>query len=457
MSGMKSQEKDPQSSLFSTPLERLCDKNQPIYKLANVIDWEVFERAFGPYYCEDNGRPAKPVRLMVGLHYLKAIFGESDESVVEKWVQNPYWQYFCGETEFCHELPIDPTVMNKWRKRVSVAGFETLLNQSIEAALELGVLKQEHLRRVNVDTTVQEKAITFPTDAKLYHRMREKLVKQAKLHGVELRQTYTRKSKWALIMQSRYRHARQCKRANAELRKVKTYFGRVLRDLDRKTKDIKRSDKLTELLELAHRLFKQKREDKNKIYSLHAPEVECIAKGKAHKKYEFGCKVSVVTSSQGNFVLGAKAMHGNPYDGHTLKDALDQSKRMMADQSQSIEEAFVDLGYRGSSHEQIKVHVVKRGLKRLTPALRRWFKRRAAIEPIIGHMKNDNGGVGSRNYLLGKTGDEINAIMIGFGFNMRKCLRELSFCLLRIMYPELFCQIAKKFWMLNMTPALSTY
>lgn len=451
---MKSHEKDPQPNLFSTPLERLCDKSQPLYRLANVIDWGVFEKAFGPHYCEGNGRPAKPVRLMVGLHYLKAIFGESDESVVEKWVQNPYWQYFCGETEFRHELPIEPTTMGKWRNRVSVAGFEQLLNQSIEAALELGVLKQVHLRRVNVDTTVQEKAITFPTDAKLYHRMREKLVKQAKLHGVELRQTYTRKSKWALIMQSRYRHARQAKRARAELRKVKTYFGRVLRDLDRKTKNTPRSQKLTELLELADRLFKQKKDDKNKIYSLHAPEVECIAKGKAHKKYEFGCKVSVVTSSQGNFVLGAMAIHGNPYDGHTLTRALDQAKRLSAGQTEAIEEAFVDLGYRGSSHEEIEVHVVKRGLKRLKPTLRRWFKRRAAIEPVIGHMKNDNAGVGSRNHLLGKTGDEINAIMLGFGFNMRKCLKGLSFCFFE---NNIFWLKAKKYYslFLHFVPAAS--
>lgn len=442
---MKSHEKDPQPTLFSTPLERICDRSQPLYKLANVIDWSVFEKAFGPQYCEGNGRPAKPIRLMVGLHYLKAIFGESDESVVEKWVQNPYWQYFCGETEFCHQLPIDPTVMNKWRKRVSVTGFEKLLNQSIETALELSILKQEHLKRVNVDTTVQEKAITFPSDAKLYHRMRGRLVKQAKLHGVELRQTYTRKSKWALIMQSRYRHARQARRANAELRKVKTYFGRVLRDLDRKTKGIKRSQKLTELLELAYRLFKQKKDDKNKIYSLHAPEVECISKGKAHKKYEFGCKVSLVTSSQGNFVLGAMAVHGNPYDGHTLRGALDQAKRMTAGQAKMIEEAFVDLGYRGSGHSDIKVHVVKRGFKRLTPALRRWFKRRAAIEPLIGHIKNDNAGMGSRNYLLGKTGDEINAIMTGFGFNMRKCLRVLSFCFFE---NNIFWPLAKKYYSL---------
>jgi transposase, IS5 family len=428
---MKPQENDPQTSLFGIQLKRICATNHGLVRLAEAIDWKAFEEAFGALYCEDNGRPAKPIRLMVALHYLKALYGESDEMLVEKWVENPYWQYFCGEMEFKHEFPIEPTSMNKWRKRVKAEGLEKLLEVSIKTGIETGTIKREHLLKVNVDTTVQEKAITFPTDARLYHRCREKLVDAAKDNGVELRQTYTRKSKRALIMQSRYRHARQGNRANRELRKVKTYFGRVLRDLDRKTKTLDRPEQLQGLLELGYRLFKQKRDDTNKIYSLHAPEVECIAKGKAHKKYEFGAKVSVVASSKGNFVLGALALHGNPYDGHTLSKAIENAKKMIPPNT-TIETAFVDLGYRGHDCKEVEVHVVKRGLKRIKPSLRRWMKRRSAIEPIIGHMKNDVGD--HRNHLLGKQGDRMNALMMASGFNIRKILRKLYFYLFNRFY-----------------------
>lgn len=421
---MKSNRDDSQANLFSIQLEHLCDRSQPLYRLANSIDWKAFEQAFGSLYCEDNGRPAKPIRLMVGLHYLKAIYSESDEGVVEKWVQNPYWQYFCGEKEFQYRFPIEPTTMNKWRDRVKAKGFEKLFSQTIRAGLDVGVLKRHQIVKANVDTTVQEKAVAFPTDARLYHRMREKLVKEARTLNIALRQTYTRKSKRAFIMQSRYRHARQMRRANRELRRVRIYFGRVLRDLDRKTSQTKRSQHLEILLELGYRLFYQKRKDKNKIYSLHAPEVECIAKGKAHKKYEFGCKVSLVTSSRGNFILGAKAFHGNPYDGHTLSEALSQANHLIPI-GKNINEVFVDQGYQGAQCDGVDVHVVKPGLRRLKPSLRKWFKRRAAIEPIIGHMKNDGGP--KRNHLLGQDGDEMNVIIMAIGFNLRKCLRALSF------------------------------
>jgi transposase, IS5 family len=431
---MKSSKKDPQSNLFSIQLEQLLDHQDPLYQLACKIDWRVFEREFGPLFCEDNGRPAKPIRLMVGLQYLKATFGESDETVVEKWVQNPYWQYFCGETEFQHDFPIEPTTMGKWRKRIQSSGLEKLLEESIRCALKAGVITKHDLKRVNVDTTVLEKAITFPTDAKLYHRMREKLVKAAKERDIKLRQTYVRKGKKALLMQNRYRHARQMKRANRELRKLKTFFRRVLRDVDRKATGATRDIHLQELLELAYRLFKQNKNDKNKIYSLHAPEVECIAKGKAHKKYEFGCKGSFVTSSKGNFILGAMAHHGNPFDGHTLKGALDQANGLIPGKN-NITYAYVDQGYRGHGCKNVDVNVVGRNQKKAKASVKRWMKRRAAIEPIIGHMKNDYGS--DRNWFLGKDGDQIYALMMGYGFNMRKLLKAF------------FLSLSKGIWVLR--------
>jgi len=421
---MKPLEKDPQASLFSVALERICDRGQPLVRLTHAVDWRAFEAAFGSLYCEDNGRPGKSIRLMVGLAILKAMFGESDEGLVEKWVQNPYWQYLCGEIEFQHEFPIEPTSMGKWRKRVSAAGLEKLLGESIAVGLKTGTIRKEHLTRVNVDTTVQEKAIAFPTDGRLYDRARLQLVEEASRLGVELRQTYTRMGKKALVMNGRYRHARQSRRANRELRKVKTYFGRVLRDLDRKTAGIKRDERLLSRLELAWRLWKQKREDKGKIYSLHAPEVECIAKGKARAKYEFGCKVSFVTSSGGNFFLGAEALHGNPYDGHTLEGALAQAKRIAPDGSPSIDDVFVDQGYRGHGVVTERVHVVGKNQKNATPGLRRWMRRRAAIEPLIGHAKLDGGD--PRNHLLGREGDRMNAILMAVGFNFRKITKRLA-------------------------------
>lgn len=417
----------PQYDLFCVSLEKICDPKNSLYRLANEIKWEGFEETFGKFYCEDNGRPAKPIRLMVGLHYLKAVFGESDESVVEKWVENPYWQYFCGEKEFRHEFPCEPTSLVKWRKRIKEVGLEKLLKETIASGLKLNVVTPHQLKKINVDTTVMEKAIAFPTDSRLYDKMRQKLVRWAKENNIELRQTYTRLAKRAYLMQSRYRHARQMKRANRELKKLKIYLGRVTRDLERKTMDFQ-DERLKELLLLSYQLLNQKREDKNKIYSLHAPEVECIAKGKAHKKYEFGCKVSVATSSKGNFILGAKALHDNPYDGHTLPKVFEQLHRVNPT-SIPIHEAFCDQGYRGHGYqdENLTIHVVGPQRKKILPSLRRWFQRRAAIEPIISHMKNDNGT--GRNHLLGESGDEMNAILMACGFNLRKCLKALSFWL----------------------------
>ncbi len=231
---MQAKARDRQGELYSVQLDFLCNETHPLFRLSQVIEWPEFDQAFGQLYSEGQGRPAKPTRLMVGLHYLKHAFDLSDEEVVAQWVENPYWQYFCGEEYFCHEFPIDPSLMTKWRNRLKSAGLEKLLESTIVAGLKTKVLKRTSLSRLNVDTTVQEKAVSFPTDAKLYHRMRIKLVSEAKACGVELRQSYTRKSKQSIVMQSRYAHARQMKRSRKELRKLKTYLGRVTRDIERK-------------------------------------------------------------------------------------------------------------------------------------------------------------------------------------------------------------------------------
>jgi len=379
----------------------------------------------------------------VGLHFLKAMYNESDESVVYKWVENPYWQNFCGEVNFQHKLPIDPTTLNKWRKKIKAEGFEDIFKSVIATALKTGTIKREHFEKVNVDTTVQEKAVTFPTDAKLYHKMREKLVKEAKVLGIILRRTYKKASKGSLIMQGRYRHARQMRRAAREVRALRVMMGRVKRDLARRTKDMERSEKLQGLLDLAERLYRQKRDDRNKIYSLHCPEVECIAKGKAHKKYEFGCKVGFVTSSKGNFILGAEAFHSNPYDGHTLKKNLDQLKRVLPVDVKIID-AFVDRGYKGHGVTEVNVHMDQARKKTETKSFRKWLKRRAAIEPLIGHMKNDGGP--KRNHLLGEQGDQINALLMAIGFNMRKIARSFLLEVFELFFSRIFdlCRITSR-------------
>lgn len=423
---MKAKERDTQGLLFRIRLDQLCNRNDPLYRIADVIEWPDFDETFGKLYSEGMGRPAKPTRLMVGLHYLKHTFDLSDEEVVARWPQNPYWQYFCGCEYFGHEAPIDPSLMTKWRNRIKSDGLEKLLAETLKTGLKTNILKRKSLRKINVDTTVQEKAVSFPTDAKLYHRMRERLAGLARESGIELRQSYVRKSQRSLVMQGRYSHARQMRRAKKEVKKLKTFLGCVARDIERKISGNRELENhFSKDLEMASRLLLQKRNDKGKLYSLHAPEVECISKGKAHKKYEFGCKVGVVTTSKDNFVIGAKAFHGNPYDGHTLKESISQAEKLG---KFTAKEVYVDMGYRKHDYDgEAEVHLARRGLRKVKHSLRKWLKRRSAIEPVIGHMKND-GRLG-RNYLLGEEGDKMNAILCGAGHNMRKLLAAFLFFL----------------------------
>jgi IS5 family transposase len=414
-----------QEDLFRSRLSSILDHGHPLYVLAESIDWEALEREFGAFYVENVGRPGLATRLMAGLHYLKHLCDQSDESVVEGFIENPYWQYFCGMEFFVHELPCDPTSLVKWRHRIGAAGMEKLLGETIEAAKRKGALKPSEIKRVNVDTTVQEKAIAFPTDARLYHKARRTLVREARREGIELRQSYTRVGKRALQKQGRYAHANQGQRARRETRKLRVYLGRVIRDIRRKAaaSGMELSEGLEQYLGRADRIFQQKREDKNKVYSMHAPEVECISKGKAHKKYEFGCKVSVVTTSKNSWVVGVDAVHGNPYDGHTLKAAHAQVWKITGVKPEDI---FVDKGYKGSDHHPDEANVYISG-RRLKGTLRKLLRRRSAIEPVIGHLKQDHRM--GRNYLMGAEGDRINAMLVGCGFNLRKLLR-VFFCLI---------------------------
>jgi transposase, IS5 family len=397
-------------------LEDILDKKNGLYQLANRLNWDYLIKELGPYYAEGPGRPEIAIRVIAGLHYLKYLDNESDESVVQKFCENPYWQYFCGLETFVHQLPCHPTTLVKWRQRIGEKGVEKLLSHTIDTAKRMALLPEDLLKNVNVDTTVQEKAINFPTDTKLCHRMRIKLISAAKKRRILLRQTYVRVGKRACIMQARYAHAKQMKRARKEFKKVRGYLGRVTRDIQRKT-NVTDDTELCFLLSQAEQLLKQEKNSQNKLYSLHAPETECIAKGKAHKRYEFGCKVSVVTTCKEPWILSIQAHHNNPYDGATLKKSLHKAQE---NSEAKIERAFADKAYRGKEHHPEGVIVTISGKKNLPVSLKKLLKGRSGIEPIIGHLKQDH-RLG-RNYLLGKIGDKINAVLAGCGFNLRKIL-----------------------------------
>jgi transposase, IS5 family len=426
---MQPKSRPPQCELFGAHLSELLNHEHPLYMLAERIDWSQFDSAIDACYADEIGRPGVNTRLMVGLLYLKHAFDESDESLVARWVENPYWQFFCGLSYMQHELPIDPSSLSRWRKRVGAERLEKLLEATIKTALAMRAMRPQELEKVNVDTTVQEKAIAFPTDARLYHKMRVALVRRAQSLGLVLRQNYRFKGQRLLAKQGRYAHARQMKRAAKMTRQLKTILGRVLRDIQRKAPSLQgqiADEPLRELVARAERLLAQTCTSKHKLYSVHAPEVECLSKGKAHKRYEFGCKTSVATTSKSNWIVGTQALHGNPYDGHTLRGAIGQVERLTG---QAPGDVMVDQGYRGHGYEGAAiVHLVRSIPKRATRALRRMLRRRAAIEPTIGHLKSDNRL--NRNYLTGREGDKINAVLSAAGYNFRKLLRWLVFALL---------------------------
>ena len=421
--------------LFRSRLTQIINTHHELAQLADRIDWAHIDQQVQPFFATE-GRPAIPSRFMIGLHILKSMYQLSDEAVCERWVENPYYQYFCGEEFFQHKFPIQRSSMTHWRKRVGESFFEKLLQESLRIAFVSKALKTNQLKRIVVDTTVQPKAVAFPTDVGLMRKAITSLVDLAKKNNIDLRQTYERVVKRAAIKSGRYRHAKQMKRAKREEQFIRTRLGRVIRDISRKIqgndamKDIFTGDLLK-----AFTLQKQQRHSKGKVYSLHAPETECIGKGKAHKPYEFGCKVSVTTNVNpargGHFVLHIGALHQNPFDGHTLSPVL---KSFTQQTGITPERIYVDKGYQGHDYEH-KHRVFKSGQKRgVKGTIKKELKRRSVVEPIIGHLKSDH-ALG-RNFLKGIDGDKINALLAGIGYNFRLLLRWLRFfvSILRCVY-----------------------
>lgn len=423
------QPKKPAVSLpiFRADLNQSLDKNHPLCLLAHDIDWSAFEAAFTGCYTPNWGRPGKPIRLLVGLHYLKSAYNESDESVIERWIESPYWQYFCGFTLFQHTCPIDPSNLSRWRMRVGPEKLEALLAQTIETAKAKKLVKPAQTEKVVVDTTVQEKATAYPTDARLFHKARATLVREAKKRGIALRQSFERLSRKALLRQNRLRHAGHKRKAAGQVRKLKSYLRHVLLDIARKADADDAAMK--ELLYRAAGLLTQTRESKDKLFSFHAPEVECIGKGKVHKKYEFGVKVGLAITAKGNWIVGAQSFPGKPYDGHTLAASLAQVERITKNRPV---EALVDRGYRGHDAPADVNVLIDNKAKNRTRRMRKWMGRRSAVEPIIGHAKQDHRM--GRNHLKGKIGDATNAILAAAGFNFRKLIRAYARIFLRLLF-----------------------
>ncbi|MFM8933254.1 MAG: IS5 family transposase [Gemmataceae bacterium] len=410
--------------LFHVALDRVINLDHPLAKLTEEFDWELIHTEIEPLFCDTNGRPGADSRVVVGLFYLKSAFNLSDEQLLARWVENPYWQWFCGFRTMQHEAPIDPTTLTRWRSRLGAEKLELLLKQTLEIARDRKLLKRRDLADVNVDTTVQPKAIAFPTDSRLYFKMRRALVRQAVKGGIQIRQSYRRVAKGLLVSQSRFAHAKQYGRARRSQVLLRGILGRLLRDIGRKMDQCEERQKAAMEALLAHgqRLWSQERKDKNKLYSVHEPHVECISKGKAHRRYEFGCKVSVVVANRSNWVLGVQALHGNPFDGHTLSGAI---RHLLGMTGVLPERIFVDKGYKGHGHGGPgEVHVAGRIPRDATRTFRKLLRRRSVIEPTIGHMKSDHRL--ERNFLKGKEGDRINALMAAVGYNLAKLLRAFG-------------------------------
>jgi IS5 family transposase len=427
-----------QKDLLRPALDQIVDLGHPLVRLAEEIDWSFIDGRFSSVCRSGPGQPPLATRLVAGLLILKHMHDLSDEALCARWLENPYYQFFCGEESFQHRLPFARSSLTRWRQRLGEDQLAALLQESLSVAHKTGALATRDLERVAVDTTVQPKAVAFPTDARLMHKAIVMRGALAKKNDVPLRQSYVRVAKRAALMAGRYAHAKQFKRHNRELRFLRTRLGRLIRDIRRKTDgDQALQEIFATPLSRADQLRRQRQRQRGwKLYSLHAPEVECIGKGLrsnratlARAPYEFGCKVSVATPvtkpKGGQFVLHAKALHERaalglrpPYDGHTLGPVIAQMEQLTGVEVRRI---HVDKGYRGHSHPHKFRVWISGQVRRVTKTIRREMRRRAAVEPVIGHVKAEHRR--ERNYLKGRDGDRANAVLAAAGYNFRLLLR----------------------------------
>ena len=444
------------ADFFRNRLDQMIDLRHPLAVLANRMPWQEIEASLAHLFArqvragkkiEDSdlfgateviagagvskaGRPRLPTRLMVSLLYLKHAFNESDEDLIQRWGETPTWQYFSGNEYFEHRWPCDPTQLVKFRKLLGEEGVEELLARTVEVAVTLKLIAKKELSQIIVDSTVQEKAIAHPTDSKLLETARVKLVEAAKAEGIELKQTYAKEGQLLGYKAGRYAHARQFRRMRKVIKRQGTIVGRLHREISRKMTTLSQAvqDALGVSIGKAKRLIAQSRSKKTdkqaKLYSWHAPEVECISKGKSRNPYEFGVKVGIATTLKGTLIVGARAFPGNPYDGHTLSEQVEQASILMQALDTKPNKAIVDLGYRGVDKANPDIDIKHRGkFKSLTDEDKKDLKRRQAIEPIIGHLKADHRM--NRCHLKGSLGDSLHAVLCAAGYNIRWLLRMI--------------------------------
>ena len=404
---------------FYSSFEEQLNHQHPLYVLSKRIHWKEFDETFGKHYSDKMGRPGKPIRLMVGLLILKHVRNLSDESVVEQWSENVYYQYFCGEKCFATGAPCEASDLVHFRHRIGAEGVELILKESIRVNGKDGEEEE-----VTIDTTVQEKNITFPTDSKLHQKIIKKCQNIANKEEVDLRQSYSRTVKKLRYQLRFHRSKQQQKKARKATKKIKTIAGRLVRDLERKLSTEELAEHAS-LFALFKKVLAQKRGDRHKIYSLHEPHVQCMSKGKEHKKYEFGSKVSIARTRNSGVIVAALNIEKNVYDAHTLKPTLAQYQKL---HHRVPTKAIVDLGYQGVKQigatqiVQPRTPLVKQNAYQKQKR-KEDLQRRAAIEPTIGHLKQ-NYRLG-RNFYKGIVGDQINVMLAAAAYNFKRVINQL--------------------------------
>jgi IS5 family transposase len=465
---------------FRSRLDQMIDLRHPLAVLATRLPWGSIEASLAPKLAHQAkpakrvagtdlvgafdgefgggvspaGRPRLPIRLMVSLLYLKNSFNLSDEELVERWAENVQWQFFSGMDYYEPRLPCDATQIGRFRRLIGEDGIEQLLKATIDCAVDIKAVKLAELERVIVDSTVQSKAIAHPVDSRLLEIARHKVVSAAKRAGIACKQTYAQEGKTLRRKAGGYAHAKQFKRLRKTVKRQRTILGVVMREVQRKLDADKAAvaaggapahephspkalSDLATLLERAERIRTQQRNTKNKLYALHAPEVECISKGKARNPYEFGVKVSLAVTHKHGLMVGARSFPGNPYDGHVLSAQLEQTTNLLQDTGRAPKQVIVDLGYRGMDADNPGVQIIHRGkYKSLSDHEKKLLKRRQAIEPLIGHTKADHRM--DRCWLQGAMGDALHALSCAAGYNIRWLMRAIA----RLGLGGLFCALS---------------